>query len=94
MTNRINEETRFCESIDHICESISMNENIVISKDAITILEDSLLSYMKRFSDDLESFAFHAQRNEVNVIDVIYCSTKNVQLNQSLLHFVNQMKQS
>ena len=36
--------------------------------------------WIERFSDDLESFAFHAQRNEVNVIDVIYCSTKNVQL--------------
>ena len=36
--------------------------------------------WIERFSDDLESFAFHAQRNEVNVIDVIYCSTKNVEL--------------
>ena len=36
--------------------------------------------WKERFASDLESFAIHGQRNEVSVVDVVYCSTKSVEL--------------
>ena len=36
--------------------------------------------WKERFASDLEAFAVHGQRNEVSVVDVVYCSTKSVEL--------------
>ena len=34
----------------------------------------------ERFASDLEAFSVHGKRNEVSIVDVVYCSTKNVEL--------------
>mgnify|MGYP003084301950 CR=1 FL=1 len=88
MSSISTEETRLCECVELICNDVCEREGLVVSKEAISMIEDNVLRYLKRFASDLEAFAIHGQRNEVSVVDVVYCSTKSVELNEAILHFV------